>query len=132
MRPATLREAYVRIGAGEPWPKALGEFLHTFYTAETTAARVAMLAEAPPLGSDPRLDALAGGIAEYLFKRWTRIEPPPWMSERTRYLKEPWFVTESSNPAVREYLTYASPPEFKSRNIMTDEAPLRRATTPPR
>jgi hypothetical protein len=28
---------------------------------------------------------------------------------------------------MREYLTYASPAEFRSRNIFTEERPLRRA-----
>jgi len=31
---------------------------------------------------------------------------------------------------MREYLTFASPAEFASRNIFTDERPLRRARSP--
>jgi hypothetical protein len=30
---------------------------------------------------------------------------------------------------MREYLAYASPAEFRSRNIFTEERPLRRART---
>ena len=42
----------------------------------------------------------------------------------------PWWPVGDGDPGLMEYLTWASPPEFKSR-IMTDEAPLRRATQPP-
>lgn len=127
MRPATIHETADRIRDGQPWPTAIGEFLQTFYAADSDADRIAMLARAPDPTEDPRLDALLGGIAEYLYKRWTRVDPPRWMGEPERYLADPWFVTEATHPALLDYLTYASPPEFKSRNIMTDEAPLRRA-----
>ncbi|HEX4765724.1 MAG TPA: hypothetical protein VH414_05545 [Lichenihabitans sp.] len=128
MRPATIHEAGQRIQQGEPWSTALGDFLQAFYTAPDVTARIAMLARAPDRTKDAQLDALMGGIAEYLYKRWTRVEPPRWMGEPERYLAELWFTTESRDPAVLEYLTFVSPPEFKSRNIMTEEAPLRRAS----
>ncbi len=128
MRPATIREAADRIRQGRARSTAIGEFLHTFYAADSNAARVAMLAPAPDPTGDSRLDGLLGGIAEYLYKRWTRVDPPCWMGEPDRYLAEPWFVTETTDPAILEYLTFVSPPELKSRNILTDEAPLRRAT----
>lgn len=127
MRPATIHEACARILQGQPWSTAIGEFLQTFYSAGTNAARIAMLAEAPAPSGDAHLDALLGGIAEYLYKHWTFEDPPGWMSEPARYLVRPWFATASTDPGVLEYLTFASPPEFKSRNNMTDEAPLRRA-----
>ena len=131
MRPATIHEAGGRILRDEPWPIALGDFLQAFYTTPDVEVRIAMLARAPDRTDDARLDALLGAIAEYLYKRWTRVEPPRWMGEPERYLAEPWFTTESRDPAILEYLTFMSPPEFKSRNIMTDEAPLRRATLYP-
>lgn len=39
----------------------------------------------------------------------------------------PWFHNGAAAPALRDHLTCASPPEFKSGNVMTDEASLRRA-----
>jgi len=44
-----------------------------------------------------------------------------------RYLDRAWHTTPFESNAMREYLTYASPAEFRSRNIFTEERPLRRA-----
>ncbi len=131
MRPATLAEACRRYRAGEPWDKALGDFLQAFYALETALARSAMLTEEPPpLGAER--DALVGGIAEYLFKRWSPETAPPWIGDRHRYLGMPWHPGANGNPALIEYLSFASPSEFKSRNVMVDEQPLRRARMPER
>ena len=131
MRPHTVAEACRRFSAGEPWDKAMGDFLQAFYAAADAPARGAMLAEEPPpLGA--RHDALVGGIAEYLFKRWAPGAPPHWISDRGRYLDLPWFPGAGDDPALMEYLTYASPAAFKSRNVMTDDEPLRRANMPRR
>ncbi len=131
MRPTTLAEACRRAQAGEPFDKAVGEFLQSYYLARDIQARVPMLADEPPRFTDPRYDALVGGIAEYLFKRWAPWRPPAWIKSRDRYLAMPWWPVGEGDPALMEYLTFTSPPEFASRNIMTDEAPLRRATQPP-
>ncbi len=131
MRPATVAEACRRFCDGEPWDKALGDFLHAFYAADNASARAVMLAEEPPpLGA--QRDALLGGIAEYLFKRWAPESAPPWIGNRDRYLALPWFPGAEDNPALMEYLTFASPSEFKSRNVMVDDQPLRRANMPRR
>jgi hypothetical protein len=42
-------------------------------------------------------------------------------------LDRSWHTTSSDADAMREYLTFASPAEFRSRNIFTEERPLRRA-----
>ena len=132
MRPTTLAEACRRAQAGEPFDKAIGEFLQSFYLAPSIEARVPMLVDEPPrFADDRRRDALVGGIAEYLYKRWAPFRPPPWIGGRDRYLDMPWWPVGEGDPVLMEYLTWASPPEFASRNIMTDEAPLRRATQPP-
>jgi hypothetical protein len=55
---------------------------------------------------------------------------PPWASGPARRLTIPWFTTASPSDAMREYLTFASPAEFASRNIFTEERPLRRARGP--
>lgn len=130
MRPATVAEACGRFRDGQPWDKAMGDFLQAFYAAPPRS-RAAMLAdEPPPIGE--RHDALVGGIAEYLFKRWTPDAPPSWIGDRSRYLDRPWHFNAGTDTAVMEYLTYASPSEFKSRNVMVDDEPLRRANMPRR
>ena len=45
-----------------------------------------------------------------------------------RTLDEPWHTTSSRAPAMIEYLTFASPAEFRHRNIFTEERLLRRAS----
>lgn len=131
MRPSTLAEACRRAEAGVSREIALGDFLQAFYTTTSVETRGAMLAEEPALVADIRWNALVGGIAEYLFKGWAPNHPPHWPGDRSRYLREPWFPNAGDDPGLREYLTFVSPAEFKSRNIMTDDQPLRRAVTPP-
>jgi hypothetical protein len=79
------------------------------------------------LTRNDRLDALVGAIAEYLAKQRCLGRVPGWVCDPARRLAEPWFTTSSLSDAMREYLTFASPAEFASRNIFTEERPLRRA-----
>jgi hypothetical protein len=127
MRPATLAQAYERIVAGEPREKALAEFLDAFYLAVGPHAQLAALLEEPRLTGDARLDALAGGVSEYLARQYDLESIPAWAFAAERYLDRPWHVSPIDTPGMREYLSYASPAEFRSRNIFTEERPLRRA-----
>jgi hypothetical protein len=127
MRPNTLAEAVDRIRSGVPQDVALAEFVDSFDLADTSAARYASLADEPVLSRDPKLDALAGAIAEYLAKQYRLGRVPDWASGPSRRLDEPWFTATGSTAGMREYLTYSSPAEFASRNIFTEERPLRRA-----
>ncbi|CCD91287.1 conserved hypothetical protein [Bradyrhizobium sp. ORS 375] len=127
MRPNTLAEAVARIGRGEPREIMLAEFVDTFDLAPSDEARYAAIEAEPDLTGDTRTDALAGAIAEYLAKQRRLGRVPPWTGGPARRLKDPWFTTSSTSPALLEYLTFASPGEFASRNIFTDERPLRRA-----
>ena len=93
--------------------------------------------EEPVLTNDKRLDALVGAIAEYLAKQHRLGRVPPWASGSARYLARPWHTCPFGNDAIpfgndamREYLTFASPAEFSSRNIFTEERPLRRGRGP--
>lgn len=129
MRPHTVAEACARVIAGADFARTMGEFLDAFYLTVDEGQRVAMLAEEPASFGDPRYDALVAGMAEYLFKRYARLKPPPWIADPKRYLRGgPWFPFVAEDPGLREYLTFVSPPEFKSRNIMTDARPFRRAS----
>ncbi len=130
MRPSTLREAVARVAAGEREDVMLAEFADTFYLASTDQVRRAAIAEEPPESGNPRLDALAGAIAEYLARQFLHDSVPEWAFKPCRYLEKPWHTTPVQSPALVEYLTWASPAEFKSRNIFTDEQPLRRARRP--
>ena len=127
MRPNTLAEAVERIRAGEPQDFALAEFVDSFLSGPDTAAKFASIAREPERTTDVRLNALVGAIAEYLAKQHRLGRVPKWVSDPCRRLDEPWFTTSSTEPAMKEYLAFASPAEFRSRNIFTEERPLRRA-----
>jgi hypothetical protein len=115
-----------RIKQGEPLEKALSEFLDTFYTAADADSRIGMLRDEPvSIGS--RQDALLGAVAEYLSHQYGLPQVPGWAFEASRYLDRAWHTTPFEDAAMREYLTFASPAEFASRNIFTEERPLRRA-----
>jgi hypothetical protein len=127
MRPNTLAEAVERVQAGSPRDIVLAEFVDTFDLAKTDRERYASIEREPNLTGDARLDALVGAIAEYLAKQRRLGRVPPWVCDPARRLDEPWFTTASPSAAMREYLTFSSPAEFASRNIFTEETPLRRA-----
>jgi len=130
MRPNTLAEAVERIRAGSARDGVLAEFVDTFDLAKTDQDRYASIEREPQLTGDERLDALVGAIAEYLAKQRRIGRVPRWVSGPARRLASPWFTTASPTDAMREYLTFASPAEFASRNIFTEERPLRRARGP--
>jgi hypothetical protein len=130
MRPNTLAEAVERIQAGSARDLVLAEFVDTFDLAKTDWNRYASIEREPTLTGDDRLDALVGAIAEYLAKQRRLGRVPQWVSNPKRRLSSPWFTTASPTDAMREYLTFSSPAEFASRNIFTEERPLRRARGP--
>jgi len=130
MRPQTLADAVERIQSGVSMDVALAEFIDTFDLAPTNEAKYATIDQEPPLTQDQKLNALVGAMAEYLAKNRRLGRVPPWAGGSARRLAEPWFTTASPSPGMREYLTFASPAEFASRNIFTEERPLRRARGP--
>ena len=130
MRPNTLAEAVERIEAGSPREVVLAEFVDSFDLAKTDDDKFASIELEPKLTGDARLDALVGAMAEYLAKQRRLGRVPHWVCDPARTLTEPWFTTASPSPAMREYLTFSSPGEFSSRNIFTEERPLRRARGP--
>jgi hypothetical protein len=130
MRPTTLAQAAERIVAGQPLEKALPEFLDEFYLAQTPAQQDAMLADEPRAMGDKRLDGLFGAVAEYLSHQSGLARVPAWAYASTRYLDRAWHASSIRDAGMREYLTYSSPGEFASRNIFTEERPLRRARGP--
>jgi hypothetical protein len=130
MHPNTLADAVERIQAGSAQDVELAEFVDTFDLAKTDLDRYALIEREPKLTGDVRLDALVGAIAEYLAKQRRLGRVPDWVSGSARRLTNPWFTTTSQSDAMREYLTFASPAEFASRNIFTEERPLRRARGP--
>jgi hypothetical protein len=130
MRPNTLAEAVERIEAGSAQDVVLAEFVDTFDLARTDRDRYASIEQEPRLTGDARLDALVGAMADYLAKQRRLGLVPKWVSGPARRLSSPWFTTASPTDAMREYLTFASPAEFASRNIFTEERPLRRARGP--
>ena len=130
MHPNTLADAVEEIQAGSARDVVLAEFVDTFDSAKTDRDRYASIEREPKLTGDGRLDALVGAVAEYLAKQRRLGRVPHWVSDSARRLDRPWFTTASPSDAMREYLTFASPAEFASRNIFTEERPLRRARGP--
>src|SRR3954453_22707221 len=129
MRPNTLAEATTRIEQGEPLEKALSEFLDSFYTAPDANSRTEMLRDEPvSIGSRP--DAPIGAVAEYLSHEYGLPRVPAWAFAASRYLDQAWHTAPFEDASMREYLTFSSPAEFASRNIFTEERPLRRARGP--
>src|SRR5207237_10392338 len=118
------------ISAGSPRDSVLAEFVDEFDLAKTDEDRYASIEDEPRLTGDDRLDALVGAIAEYLAKQRRLGRVPPWTGNPARRLTTPWFTATSPTDAMREYLTFSSPAEFASRNIFTEERPLRRARGP--
>jgi hypothetical protein len=127
MRPNTLAEAVERVRAGEPRDEMLAEFVDSFLLAPDARARYATIEQEPARTGEDRLNALVGAMAEYLAKQYRLGRVPEWAGTPWRRLDEPWFTTSSTDPAMLEYLAFTSPAEFRSRNIFTEERPLRRA-----
>jgi hypothetical protein len=127
MRPATLAETIERTRAGETLDIALAEFLDEFYLTKDPGRQLAMLSAEPAITGDARTDALVGAVAEYLAFQYSLDRTPGWCFGPKRYLDHAWHTSSFKDDAFREYLTFASPAEFASRNIFTEERPLRRA-----
>jgi hypothetical protein len=134
LKPATLSEAFERIVGGEPAEDLVAGFLETFFLAPDAEKRLATIVDPPAPARETQLDALAGAIAEYLAKQYRLPRVPDWVSEPHRYLDKPWHVVLGSGDSLlpllsdagfREYLTFSSPAEFSSRNIFTEQRPLR-------
>ena len=126
MRPNTLADAVEAIRAGSARDVVLAEFVDAFDTADTDRDRYSSIEREPKLTGD----ALVGAVAEYLAKQRRLGRVPHWATNPARRLTSPWFTMASPTDAMREYLTFASPAEFASRNIFTGEQPLRRARGP--
>jgi hypothetical protein len=69
-----------------------------------------------------------GSGGDYLTNQYDLGAPPDWTVAPVRFLDEPWFAADILTPGFVTYLTFASPAEYKMRNIYTEERPLRRAT----
>lgn len=128
MRPNTLREACERFMEGVPAAIAFSEVWDTFYGQRDGDGMYAVISDEPPLTGDARIDAFVAAAAEYLAKQYSLPGIPKWIKGKERYLSEPWFTTDSDDPAMRDYLSFSSPAEFRMRNIFTEERPLRRAS----
>jgi len=137
MTALTLARAIERIADGEPANRPLSEFVDAFLQLESAEAQLRLIAEAPRLTGTKRIDALAGAIAHYLAHQYKLPSRPEWAFESERILSEPWHTTYVDldwnrvylTDGMREYLSFASPAEFRTRNIFTEERPFRRMLT---
>lgn len=127
-RPNTLSAVSERIRQGVPPSTAVPEFLDEFYRAHDALKQSESLQDEPVLTGDMQVDALLAAICEYLAKQYALPNVPHWVSGPARFLKEPWFTNAVGGDAMREYLAFAGPAEFRHHNIFTEAQPLRRAT----
>jgi hypothetical protein len=130
MRPATLAKTAELVGSGHSLDTVLREFLDEFYLAPSPDQKMVMLLEEPPPTGDPRYEGLFGAVAEYLVHQFGLPRVPAWAYGPSRYLDRAWHASSLTDDGFREYLTFTSPAEFASRNIFTEERPLRRARGP--
>jgi hypothetical protein len=130
MRPATLAKTAELVASGHSLDTALREFLDEIYLASTPELKLAMLLDEPPPTGDARYEGLFGAIAEYLVHQLGLPSVPAWAYGPSRYLDRAWHASPITDEGFREYLTFSSPAEFASRNIFTEERPLRRARGP--
>ena len=130
MRPATLFKASIQIKEGRDPVISLQELLDTFYSTRSPREKLAVIEREPLLLNMGILDAYIGGAAEYLARQYSLPSIPDWVFLSQRYLAEPSFTSVSQDAAMKEYLSFTSPAEFRSRNIFTEDRPLRRARTP--
>lgn len=130
MRPTTLARTAELVASGHSLDHALREFLDEFYLSPTPELKGAMISDEPPPTGDPRYEGLFGAVAEYLAHQYDLPHVPPWAFSPSRYLDRAWHASSFADAGMREYLTFASPGEFASRNIFTEERPLRRARGP--
>src|SRR5215470_8065133 len=121
MRPTTLARTAERVASGHSLDTALRGFLDEFYLAPTPELKGAMLSDEPPPTGDPRYEGLFGAVAEYLAHQYELPHVPVWAFSPSRYLDRPWHASPFPDNGMREYLTFASPGEFASRNIFTEE-----------
>jgi hypothetical protein len=133
MRPKTLADVVANVRAGAPFGDQLAEFIDHLDEI-SDVERLAALQDKPVQLQDTRLDTLIEVIAEYLAKQH-RMGRVPALAIDSVALDRPWHTSslfmdwdrEFLTDAMRGYLTFASPAEFASRNIFTEERPLRRA-----
>jgi hypothetical protein len=130
MRPATLARTAELVVSGRSLDGTLREFLDEFYLAETPELKSSMIQDEPSPTGAPHLEALFGAVAEYLAHQYALPRVPAWAYGPVRYLDQAWHVSSILDDGMREYLTFSSPAEFASRNIFTEERPLRRARGP--
>ena len=119
-----LEHALERVRLGVPLDDAFETFLDAFFLASTPEEKLEILSARPASTGDPRLDALAGAAVDYLARQHCLSSVPKWTYEPERFLEHPWHMCAYEDLGRREYLTFASPAEFKTRNIFTVERPL--------
>jgi hypothetical protein len=119
-----LETGLERVRLGVPLDDAFEDFLDAFFLASTPEAKLEILSARPSLTGDRRLDALAGAVVDYLSRQHSLPSVPKWTYEPERFLEHPWHMCAHEDLGRREYLTFASPAEFKTRNVFTVERPL--------
>jgi len=117
----TISRAAEQLSGGENFYIVLGDFLDEFYR-EDSAARTAMLADAPPTGAAvPREHAALLAASAHKLANDYGLPVPEWvMDKKFRLTDEPYFDCNATGN-LRLLFMYKSPAEFKYRNLFVDE-----------
>jgi hypothetical protein len=113
----TVAAAFGRIldGRQAPWT-AVGDFLDSFYAADTLG-RAALVATPPvPTADDAALRwaAFLAASTDWLCHRFG-VQRQDWVLRPEYILPEPWFLYPEG--ALRISSLFLTPPPFKARNI---------------
>lgn len=84
------------------------------FRGSSRPAKIALIAEEPPLTGDSRFDAALAGVAE-LFAREASLPTPEWVDAPTRFVEPWWFV--SSKPAFDAYVLAHTPAVFARHGV---------------
>ncbi len=126
MSSLALSEVARQTLSGDSFDRCLANFLDEFYAFPDSGAL-----EEPPPPLAPAFgkvgcvqDAYLAAVAEELANRFN-LPVPPWTSNGTRALHEPWFASPLAS--LRAVLILESPPAFRARNLFVSENALLRA-----
>lgn len=93
------------------------------YRRQGPAARLRLVAEAPPLTGDARYDAYLAAVAEH-FLGEDGHPPPAWVEDRARFLDRAWF--REPREGFWPMALVQTPPAFRRRLVFIEESEFAR------
>ncbi len=109
--------------AGESFKPAVFELIDELQFAATKEDLTHAIEGEPTLCGDDRVDALFGGLGEWIAVR-ARLPTPGWTRGNDRFLDHFWFLSDT--PGFRALAVAQSPAAFRRRGIFVAEGFLDR------